>query len=444
MLRLRSTISMGLATAALVACSSGSNDAGHIAGDRILGGTSEGGTTTGYNIDLSQTSTSGLSSGAFMAVQFHVAFSSIMKGAAIFAGGPFSFAQGSIANAYTQCMYPTSAPSVTPFVNLTKQYAAAGTIDDPSNLASQRVFLFGGADDDTVNPVVMDALQTYYATFMSSSSIFYQSRNPGTAHTMPTLDYGGDCDQTVSPWIGDCDYDGAGKALTQIYGTLAAPATTLSGTVISIPQGNFIADPASHSLADTAYAYVPASCASGALCRIHVAFHGCEQEATGGVGSDFYLHAGYNVWADTNNIIVLYPQTIASNSSPSNPDACWDWWGYDSADYSQQTGPQMAMVRAMLGFFASGGTVDGGSTPPPSGDSGTADAAAPPPPPPPAPTATCYVDNNYDQVVAGRATQSLGEVYANGSHDSLGLFTLATITSLKETSPGYYVVGSCP
>jgi poly(3-hydroxybutyrate) depolymerase len=438
---LRSSIPLGLAFAAVAACSSGPTDRREPGPIEILGGTS-----TGYNVDLSQTSTSGLSSGAFMAVQFHVAFSSIMKGAAIFAGGPYSCAQGSIADAYTQCMYPSSAPSVAPFVKLTQQYAAAGTIDDPSHLSGQRVFLFGGADDDTVNPVVMDSLESYYASFLSSSSIVYESRHPKTAHTMPTLSYGGNCDQTVSPWIGDCGYDGAGMALGQIYGTLAAPATTLSGTVVSIAQGNFIASPSSHSLADTAYAYVPASCAKGDLCRVHIAFHGCEQEATGGVGSDFYLHAGYNEWADTNHIIVLYPQTIASNSSPSNPDACWDWWGYDSADYAQQTGPQMAMVRAMLGSLATGGSGDGGTSPPPKTDSGAADAApAPPAPPsPPTPAPTCFVDNNYAQVVAGRATQSLGEVYANGSKDSMGLFTLATITSLKETSPGYYVVGTCP
>jgi len=34
-----------------------------------------------YNVDVSETSVSGLSSGGFFAVQMHVAFSSIMKGA---------------------------------------------------------------------------------------------------------------------------------------------------------------------------------------------------------------------------------------------------------------------------------------------------------------------------------------------------------------------------
>ena len=34
-----------------------------------------------YNVDISQTSVSGLSSGGFMAVQFEVAFSSTLRGA---------------------------------------------------------------------------------------------------------------------------------------------------------------------------------------------------------------------------------------------------------------------------------------------------------------------------------------------------------------------------
>src|SRR5579862_7409382 len=50
-------------------------------------------------IDLAQTSVSGLSSGAFMAVQFGVAFSSIVVGIGVFAGGPFGCSQGSATTA---------------------------------------------------------------------------------------------------------------------------------------------------------------------------------------------------------------------------------------------------------------------------------------------------------------------------------------------------------
>jgi poly(3-hydroxybutyrate) depolymerase len=42
--------------------------------------------------------------------------------------------------------------------------------------------------------------------------------------------------------------------------------------------------------------------------------------------NDAYInHAGYNRWADTNGIIVLYPQAAASSGIPLNPNGCWDW-----------------------------------------------------------------------------------------------------------------------
>ena len=298
-------------------------------------------------IDLAHTSVSGISSGGFMAAQFHVAFSSIMSGAAIFAGGPYSCSQGSVTTAETTCT--SGSPQVAPLVTLTNQYASAGDIDDPTNLAAQHVFLFGGADDDVVAPIVVDALDAYYASFMASTSIDYVSRRPGTSHTWPTLTYGNPCDVLSSPYMGLCNYDGAGTALQQIYGTLAAPATTLSGQFVSVPQATFVGDAAGASVDNAGFAYVPASCAGGESCKVHVSFHGCLQSASS-VGDAFYKNAGLNEWADTNHIVVLYPQTVASYA-PLNPDGCWDFWGYDGADFAKKTGKQMAMVRAMIDWL---------------------------------------------------------------------------------------------
>lgn len=39
----------------------------------------------------------------------------------------------------------------------------------------------------------------------------------------------------------------------------------------------------------------------------------------------FVKHAGYNGWAEANNIILLYPQTVSSDWNPANPQGCWDW-----------------------------------------------------------------------------------------------------------------------
>ncbi|WP_037863851.1 alpha/beta hydrolase family esterase [Streptomyces sp. NRRL S-340] len=57
-----------------------------------------------------------------------------------------------------------------------------------------------------------------------------------------------------------------------------------------------------------------------------------------------------------------------------------------------------------------------------------------------APAPACYTADNYDQVKAGRAHQSLGYVYADGSDQNMGLYTLAVTHTLKETGPGYFVI----
>lgn len=57
-----------------------------------------------YNIDPSSVTVGGLSSGGFMAVQMHFAFSKSIKGAAITAGGPFWCAQGNMGYALSNCM----------------------------------------------------------------------------------------------------------------------------------------------------------------------------------------------------------------------------------------------------------------------------------------------------------------------------------------------------
>jgi hypothetical protein len=286
---------------------------------------------------------------------------------------------------------------------------------------------------------------------MSAGAIQYVNRRPGTSHTMPTVSYGTSCDESMSPYIGSCSYDGAGLALAQIYGTLAPRATALSGSIVTIPQSQFITNPSSHSLADDAYAYLPASCAAGETCKVHVAFHGCEQNAAA-VGSDFYEHAGYNEWADTNHIIVLYPQTATGGS---NFEGCWDWYGYDSATYATKAGPQMAMVRAMIDFLVSGGPLTLGG-----GGAGASDAATLPGltgfdagaftfPSFDAgfalPSATCVTDSNYDHVLFGRAHASGADALANGSNDALGAESAVVFTSLNETSTGYWVkTASCP
>ncbi|MBF9071696.1 extracellular catalytic domain type 1 short-chain-length polyhydroxyalkanoate depolymerase [Streptacidiphilus fuscans] len=61
-------------------------------------------------------------------------------------------------------------------------------------------------------------------------------------------------------------------------------------------------------------------------------------------------------------------------------------------------------------------------------------------------TPTCYNASNYAQVQAGRAYDSGGYAYADGSAANLGLDNVFYTHTLEETAPGYYVIADsgCP
>src|SRR5260221_174999 len=82
--------------------------------------------------------------------------------------------------------------------------------------------------------------------------------------------------------------------------------------------------------------------------RTHVALHGCKQN-TADIGEVFVRNAGYNRWADSNRIVVLYPQT-----SQKAINSCWDWWGYDAPDYAKKSAPQMSAIAAMVAQLGGG------------------------------------------------------------------------------------------
>ncbi len=102
-----------------------------------------------FNVDLNETSVSGVSSGAFMAVQFEVAHSAIVRGAGIIAGGPYFCARNDIKRAATICTctiipcgVEAGGTDVRFLVQKTRDSAAGGGIDPASYLSNHRVFLF--------------------------------------------------------------------------------------------------------------------------------------------------------------------------------------------------------------------------------------------------------------------------------------------------------------
>ena len=47
------------------------------------------------------------------------------------------------------------------------------------------------------------------------------------------------------------------------------------------------------------------------------------------------MQSGYNEVGELNNIVILYPQAIRSLTIPYNPNACFDWWGYNDPALDQ-------------------------------------------------------------------------------------------------------------
>ena len=57
----------------------------------------------------------------------------------------------------------------------------------------------------------------------------------------------------------------------------------------------------------------------------------------------------------------------------------------------------------------------------------------------------CFTASNYAQVSAGRAHQSAGQTYANGSNQAMGLWNTYVTHTLRQTGTNYYVLadGQC-
>ncbi len=313
-------------------------------------------------IDIKDTSVSGISSGAYMAGQFQFAHGDVVRGAAIIAGGPYGCAEsafsgmvaGPIATmlnankAVSGCMLNAMAlwgvPDVASLASKANDRAAAGGIDPIASVTSDRVYLFSGQNDRTVVPkIVARAAEFYRAIGVPAANIEFKSDLPA-GHAFITEDEGGACAVTSEPYVADCDYDQAKELLEHIYGPLQPPSTTPRGKLFTFGQDEFtetIDAPA--GLSELGAAYVPDACAAE-TCRVHIAFHGCAQNMKT-VGDAFIKGAGFERWADSNRIVVLFPQ---ASVSPSNPQGCWDWWGYSGRDYLTRSAPQIEAVFRML------------------------------------------------------------------------------------------------
>lgn len=326
-------------------------------------------------IDLAETTVSGISSGAYMAVQMGVVKSRLVRGVAATAGGPYMCATngdvGSSTAAVSRCMQgdPMMPPAATDRLvdasDGTFTYSFQGKaqrdvermargqrIDPLGGIGRQAIWVFHGYNDGIVKLPVSQALVGWYTgrhpngrsasgmtARLPASQVFHKDDlNAGHAQisTACTGSHCNPCDVQGGAFINSCPlpaqapYDAAGSALQMFYGRLTRTGTdSLGGRFLSFGQQPYLKlidgkTPVKASdeiaMGEEGYLYVPKACEDGSTtCRLHIAFHGCMQSATDmgrvtGRRDYFARNAGVNEWADQNRIVVLYPQAMPTNA----------------------------------------------------------------------------------------------------------------------------------
>ena len=321
-----------------------------------------------YKVDPESVTVSGISSGADLAHQLHIAHSSLIRGVGLLAASPYYCAQGDADKAMEYCSRfaadatggqytgPPDENYIGTLITETETAFTNQAIDDPANVADDKIYLFSGGSDTKVPQEIMDTVQLYYTKLNVDPGNMTYVKTVPAGHAMVTDDFGNQCSSSSSPFINECQNgDVAGELLNHVYGPLADPADAATRQIIKFCQKPFFAEGERASMDDFGHLYVPEGCANGAQCKLHVAIHGCQQNDDQ-IQGQFYTQAGYNEWAEANAIMVLYPQVQKTTEVDLlNPFGCWDWWGYSGDDYHTQAGKQISAVKGMIDRLIAGG-----------------------------------------------------------------------------------------
>ena len=339
-----------------------------------------------YAASKQKNSISGLSSGAFMTVQLHLARSASFAGAGIIAGGPFRCAEtyqaggmvtpqdSRIENSLYICMnplIPATSPDAQRLVGMARETAQAGLIDDVANLADDRLYIFTGSEDDVVYSDVVQRTREFYEMLgVKRENISYHDNIPAGHSIITDNPEDSELATNQPPYINNGGFMQSHDILRHIYGPLKPPAEQLTGQLQCFDQTEFLGDDAPWaSMSKFGYAYIPSKVLAGEVAepRVHIALHGCKQgynytDYVNGradianqppYGNRYFTTTGYNHIAESNDIIVLYPQAEGTdNGEIQNPDGCWDWWGYSTryaeSPYYSREAVQIKAIHKML------------------------------------------------------------------------------------------------
>jgi len=143
------------------------------------------------NASVSRTNVtvSGVSSGASMATQLHIAFSKQISGAGVLAGPPY-YCAGSLLSAAMCMSGPVTSISVSGIEKKLASFVSARSVDNTSNIIGDPVYIFSGKYDPIALPGLVKLNEKLYKSLNANIKTNYDL--PAT-HGVPTEHFGGLC-----------------------------------------------------------------------------------------------------------------------------------------------------------------------------------------------------------------------------------------------------------
>ena len=229
--------------------------------------------------------------------------------------------------------------NVSAMVSYTQASAAAGRIAPLDGVARAPIWVMEGGNDTCARQIPAGSYAFYRRLTARQSSVvfkvvagaehgFVTDRTPTCASCQPC--------GTLGAMVQECGFDMAHAMLTHLLGPLSPRVSPIASHLMTVNQSTFWpADAKTEQdigMDRAAFVYVPAECAAAAsggqnksTCRIHVIYPGCfcsvatSPPGRPSTGIDIVTYGGFNDWAESNRIIMLYPQHATI--------ACWQGCG---------------------------------------------------------------------------------------------------------------------
>ncbi|MEV5343244.1 PHB depolymerase family esterase [Streptomyces sp. NPDC052676] len=342
-----------------------------------------------YGSDPRRVYVTGLSAGGAMTANMLAAYPDVFAGGAIASGLPARCAD-SVSAAYT-CMY--SPPDRTPaqWGDLVRAAAPAGTVSWP------RVAIWQGTADTTVRPANATELRDQW------TNVWGIGQTPSRTESLP-----GSTTRSVYA-------DASGRPVLEVYSIAGM------GHGLAVDPGS---GPEQCGTAGTYY--LDTICSSHHTAR----FWGLDRGSGDGGGTGALpAPTGLTVTATTDSTVTLRWDAVAGAASYHVFRDGTKVAGTASTGHTDSALATGTTYRYTVAAVDSAGAPGAASAAVTATTTGF--------------TPTCHTTSNYDHTVAGRAYASGGQTYAKGSDQPMGLWNTFVTRTLKQTSPGYYVIADC-